>query len=121
MKALEASTQIEDYLILNDMRFGYPHNTAPSPLIDPFCITELGVIVFNLTVNYASNDALKRTPNIQTVLLIDSLKVARSFVNDDEEPINVALSYEGVVATDVQVEVNVNSGGMSLFVPFQLL
>ena len=53
-------------------------------LIEPFC-TGPGVFIFQLAVNYFSddpNDNNARIPNITTKLLIDDVEVALSFIFD---------------------------------------
>ena len=52
-----------------------------------------------------------RTPNVETVLLINDVEVAKSKVFDREEPTNVALFYEGVLTMESEIEVKAMSGG----------
>lgn len=73
-----ASLLIEDFFTVNEAALPTFARNAEANLIDPFCITEPGVIIFNLAVNYTSNS--NRTPNVRTSLLIDGVEVALSRV-----------------------------------------
>ena len=54
---LIAAGLIEDYFFVNaeDTEL-FPRNSDMEVLVEPFCITEPGVFIFNLAVNYASTD-----------------------------------------------------------------
>ena len=101
-----AAALIEDYFFVNEVDTDvYPRNSAMALLVEPFCITEPGVLIFNLAVNYSSEDNNTITPNVKTDLLIDGVIVASSRVNDGQEPSNVALFYEAVVEGTEEVQV----------------
>ena len=69
-----ATLLIEDFFFVNAEALpNFVRNTEAN-LIDPFCITEPGVLIFNLAVNYTSLS--NRTPNIRTMLFIDGTEVA---------------------------------------------
>ena len=74
-------------------------------LIEPFC-TGPGVFIFQLAVNYFSddpNDDNARIPNIRTKLLIDDVEVALSFIFDQSEPGNTSLFYEAVLTEESKI------------------
>ena len=77
VQALEAAALIEDYFTVNEARsMTFPANTE-STLVEEFCTTEAGVFIFNLAVTYLSEDPDgPRTPNVETMLLIDNSVVA---------------------------------------------
>ena len=69
--ALEAAAVIEDYFFVNagsDITF--ERSGDQRNLIEPFCVTEDGFLIFNLAVNYASTD-LPNVPNVRTRLFIN--------------------------------------------------
>ena len=98
---------IEDYFFVNTAQIPFERSSDERDLIESFCITEAGYLIFNLSVNYASTDDDTRTPTIRTRLRIDGTNMATSRVFDDEEPTNVSLFYEGEVSEDSRVEVTV--------------
>lgn len=105
-----ASALIEDFFEVNANLIQLEED--PTNLIDPFC-TGPGVFIFQLNVNYASEDTNgARTPNVETMLFIDGGDpVAISKVFDEEEPTNVALFYEAVLLEESTIEVKAGSGG----------
>ena len=94
------STLIESYFTVNEEDLSNFTENMTGNLVEPFCITEPGVLIFNLAVNFASEDSGTLTPNVLTMLLIDGVAVAQSRVNDDQETSNVSLFYEGTVLAD---------------------
>ena len=60
-------------------------------------------------------------PNVQLELLIDDTAVAQANINDNEEPSNLAIFYEGAIAADSKVEVTVMSGTRVFEVPAEYL
>ena len=99
------SALIEDYFTTNPEPTETFAAESVFDLIEAFCITEPGVFIFNLAVNYSSNDTGTRTPNVQTMLLIDELPVATARVNDMQEPSNVALFYEATLLGTEEIKV----------------
>ena len=74
---LKAAALIEDFFEASFGVLVFERSSAERALIDPFCITEEGFIIFNLAVNYGSSDGTPAvTPNITTRLKIDGLVVA---------------------------------------------
>ena len=101
MLALEAAALIEDYFFVNTELVPFPRSDEQRELVDPFCITEEGYLIFNLAINYSSTTGPNNiTPNITTRLWVNDENVATSFVFDLQEPTNVALFWEGVVEED---------------------
>ena len=105
MVALTASALIESYFTVNSEEFPDFDADVEANLIDPFCVVDPGIFIFNLNVNYARRAT--RLTRVQTMLLIDDVVVASSTVNDREPPSNVALFYEGSLGGDSTVEVKV--------------
>ena len=70
------SALIEDYFTTNPWPTETFDGETIYDLVEAFCITEPGVFIFNLAVNYSSEDEGTRTPNVQTMLLIDDVEVA---------------------------------------------
>ena len=62
---------IEDYFFVNPAQIPFERSSDERDLIESFCITEAGYLIFNLSVNYASTDTGMNTPNIRTRLRID--------------------------------------------------
>lgn len=106
-----ASALIEDFFEVNADRIQFEEDADPADLVDPFCAGP-GVFIFQLAVNYASEATQgERTPNIETMLIINGGDpVALSFVFDEEEPTNVNLFYEGVLDVESSIEVKAGSG-----------
>ena len=114
---LVAAALIEDYFFVNEEDTDmFPRNSEDELLVPPFCITEPGVLIFNLAVNYASNQGDDIVPNVRTKLLIDDVVVAESRLMDEEEPNNVALFYEGEITDSAEVKVTVSGGRRRFFV-----
>ena len=109
------SALIEDYFSTNPWPLEFVAETT-FDLVEAFCITEPGVFIFNLAVNYSSEDSGERTPNVQTMLLIDNEPVASSRVNDAQEPSNVALFYEATLLGTEEIKVTVMGEPFSFFV-----
>ena len=79
----------------------FDRSTDERNLVERFCISETGYLIFNLAINYKSTSGfIKITPNIRTRLYVNDVEVASSFVFDLQEPTNVALFWEGVVEED---------------------
>ena len=98
MLALEAAALIEDYFFVNEEVVAFPRSSDERDLVETFCVTADGYLIFNLAINYGSTTGLFNiTPNITTRLYLNNEVVAASFVFDAQEPTNVALFWEGVV------------------------
>ena len=90
-------------------------------MIEPFCVGP-GVFVFQLSVNYFSDDTNGAvTDEIRHILRINGDGVARSRVNDDDEPTNVALFYEVLLTEESEIDVEVRSSSRTFFIEPQHL
>ena len=107
---------IEDYFTVNEEKLEFANGGDEFDLITPFCLEGPGVFLFELAVNYGSDDD-GRVNRIETDLRVDGDSVAMSEVRDRQEPSNAALLYEMVLTDDIfEFEVKVSSGGRAYFV-----
>ena len=100
-----ASALIEDYFEVNDVTLSFPQGTSDTSLVGPFCVSEPGVFIFQLSVNYNFAAAGGAFSSLRTDLLINDLVVARSVQFDPAKPENVVLFYEGELSGDATIEV----------------
>ena len=85
-------------------------------MIEPFCVGP-GVFVFQLSVNYFSDDPDgAETDDIRHILRINGVNVARSRVNDEEEPTNASLFYEVLLTEESEIDVKVRSAFRTFFI-----
>ena len=103
MSEAAASALIEDYFEVNDVEGAFPD--GESDLVDPFCVSEPGVFIFQLNVNYVFADTGGAFASFTTSLLINGAVVASSQQRDTAKPENVALFYQGDLAGDATIAV----------------
>lgn len=103
--AVAASALIEDYFEVNDSTIEILNFSPDKSLVDPFCVTEPGVFIFQLSVNYNFEESGGPFANLATELLINDVPVARSVQIDSAKPQNVVLFYEGEVSADTSITV----------------
>ena len=60
-------------------------------------------------------------PNVALELRINETVVAQANVNDNEEPSNLAIFYEGEIGVESFVDVTVMSGTRDFIIPVQML
>ena len=49
---LADSALIENYFEVNDVTLSFPQGTSDTSLVGPFCVSERGTFIFQLSVNY---------------------------------------------------------------------
>ena len=81
MDLAAASALIEDFFTVNAVQLDFDANVDVNNLIDPFCAGP-GVFIFQIVLNPFSDSG--DTPEIETMLNIDSVVVADSKVVDGE-------------------------------------
>ena len=74
-------------------------------MVGPFCVSEPGVFIFQLSVNYFFAAAGGAFSSLRTELLINDVVVATSVQLDSAKPQNVVLFYEGELSGDATIEV----------------
>ena len=99
MKIQDAAL-IEDFFSVNTEEIVVSPSSAPTNLIDPFCITGPSVFEFDLATSVSLLESV-----FEIVLMINDLPVARAAAEDFNTTASLSLVYRGLIDEESEVKV----------------